>query len=83
MSYQKTKTISGAATSVARHGLRLVKSAPKDNEILAEITGTPSEVAAERKTAEIAAKAKDNPLVKQLTSLADAIDAEIAMIMKM
>ena len=38
---------------------------------------------AEQRAAKSRAQAKNNPLVKQLTNLADAIDAEIAMIMKM
>ena len=88
MSDQKTKITTpthsaGATAGVARHGLRLVKSTPKDTDILAEITGTPAEIAAARKSAAVMAKAKDNSLVKQLNGLADAIDAEIAMILKM
>lgn len=69
--------------TTARHGLRLIKTIEKEHDILAAITGNPAEIAAARKSAASIAKAKENPLVRQLHGLADALDAEIAMIMGM
>lgn len=73
--------LNGATMVKPRAGLRLIKTAPSD--IIAEITsGGLSNSEALRK-AQVAAKAKNNPLVRQLSNLADALDAEVAMILKM
>lgn len=63
-------------TPPQRHGLRLIKSAP--SEVIDEITAG----GVDPKT-RAAAFAKTNPLVRQLSGLADAIDAEVAFILKM
>jgi hypothetical protein len=67
-------------SSTSRPGLRLIKTAPED--ILTQITAGGISNAEEKKVQTLA-KAKANPLVKQLSSLADALDAEVAMILKM
>lgn len=64
------------ASAGTRPGLRLIKSAPE--EIIADITAGGIDA-----RAEAIARAKAHPLVKQLTCLADALEAEVAMIMKM
>ena len=58
-------------TGRPNHGLRLI-STPKEPTPEAKKSASPSSSDA----------ARSNPLVKQLQALADAIDADIAMIMK-
>ena len=82
MNEQKTKSNPSAHGSSdtavkPRPGLRLIKTAPED--IINQITAG----GIEAKRAATLAKAKANPLVKQLSGLADALDAEVAMILKM
>lgn len=68
-----------AVVSSPRPGLRLIKTTPED--IVAQITAGGMD-STDKKSASTA-KARSNPLVKQLASLADALDAEVAMILKM
>ena len=70
----------GGISSISRPGLRLIKTSRED--ILTQITAG-GITDADAKKVQTLAKAKANPLVKQLSSLADALDAEVAMILKM